>query len=124
MAWTKSPPELVALWDELVPGAPGVVKKPMFGYPAAFVNGHHIGGLFQDSVVLRLPDEDYADFMRQPDAKPFEPMAGRAMKGYAIAPPQLLKDKPALTRWLERAFEAAAKIPPKEAKPRKPKAKA
>jgi TfoX/Sxy family transcriptional regulator of competence genes len=124
MAWTKSPPELVALWDEVVPEAPGIVKKPMFGYPAAFVNGRHIGGLFQDSVVVRLPEEDYVEFMRQPGARPFEPMAGRTMKGYALAPPELLQDKPALTHWLERAFAAAAKMPPKEAKPKKAKAKA
>mgnify|MGYP001176977048 CR=1 FL=1 len=124
MAWTKSPPELVALWEEVAPAAPGVTRKPMFGYPAAFANGHHFGGLFESSVVVRLPEEDYAEFMRLPGAKPFEPMAGRMMKGYAVAPEALLQDRPALTGWLERAFEAAAKLPLKEAKPRKAKAKA
>jgi TfoX/Sxy family transcriptional regulator of competence genes len=119
MAWTKSPPELVALWDEVAPNAPGVTRKPMFGYPAAFVNGHHIGGLFQDSVVVKLPEPELSEFLAQDGARPFEPMPGRRMGGYAVAPAALLADKPALTRWLERAFEAAVKVAPKEPKARK-----
>src|SRR5581483_7201370 len=119
MAWTKSPPELVALWDEVVPRAPVVERRPMFGYPAAFANGYHFAGLFQDSVVVRLPAPDISEFLQQDGAKPFEPMAGRSMKGYAIAPAALLQDKPKLSGWLERAFEAAARMPPKEKKPKK-----
>jgi hypothetical protein len=40
-----------------------------------------------------------------------------------VAPPALLADKPALSRWLERAFEGAAAMPAKEKKPRTAKKK-
>jgi TfoX/Sxy family transcriptional regulator of competence genes len=117
--WTKSPPELVALWDEVVPAAPGVERRKMFGYPAAFTNGNMFAGLHQDSLILRLPDRLYDEFMSQPGARAFEPMPGRAMKGYAVAPEALLTDKAELSGWLERSFEAVARLPAKETKPKK-----
>jgi TfoX/Sxy family transcriptional regulator of competence genes len=49
-------------------------------------------------------------------------MPGRPMKGYATAPASLLADKPALSAWLERSFEAIAKMPAKEKKAPKEKA--
>ncbi|HLY67549.1 MAG TPA: TfoX/Sxy family protein [Chloroflexota bacterium] len=115
MEWTKSPPDLIALFDEVCPTAAGVERRKMFGYPAVFTNGHMFAGLHGANVVLRLPDEPLAEFMAQ-GGTPFEPMPGRAMKGYAVAPEELLRDKPALSRWLERSFESAAKLPPKEKK--------
>ena len=122
MDWQKSPPELVALFDEVAPAAPAVERRKMFGYPAAFVNGNMFAGLHGAKLVLRLPDGALTEFLAQDGAAPFEPMPGRAMKGYAVAPAALLADKPALSRWLERSFEGAAALPPKEKKPKKAKA--
>ena len=116
MDWTKSPPELVALFDEVCPTAPGVERRKMFGYPAAFTNGNMFAGLHASNVVLRLPEEPLREFMAA-GGPPFEPMAGRPMKGYAVAPESLLTDKPALAGWLERSFHEIAKLPPKEKKP-------
>ena len=63
MKWTKSPPELVELFDEVVPSAPAVQRRQMFGYPAAFVNGNMFAGLHQSNVVLRLPEPQLEEFM-------------------------------------------------------------
>jgi len=117
MDWEKSPPELAALFDELAPSAPAVERRKMFGYPAAFVNGNMFAGLHGARLVLRLPEPALAEFLAQ-GGGPFEPMPGRPMKGYAVAPAALLADKPALSRWLERSFEAAAALPPKRKKRR------
>ena len=119
MDWEKSPPELVALFDEVAPTAPAMERRKMFGYPAAFVNGNMFAGLHGAKLVLRLPEAPLAEFLAQPGAAPFEPMPGRPMQGYAVAPPSLLADKPALSRWLESSFESAAKLPAKERKPKK-----
>ncbi|HEY8695764.1 MAG TPA: TfoX/Sxy family protein [Chloroflexota bacterium] len=123
MDWTKSPPELVALFDEVAPTAPAVERRKMFGYPAAFVNGNMFAGLHGANMVLRLPEAPLREFLALDGAKPFEPMPGRAMKGYAVAPPALLANKPALSGWLERSFEGAAAMPPKEKKPKAAKKK-
>lgn len=116
MEWKKAPPELVALWEEVAPAAPGVERRKMFGYPAAFVNGNMFAGFHQDALVLRLPEDLLAEFMTQSRARFFEPMPGRPMKGYAVAPAELLANKAVISRWLERSFEAAAKLPAKDAK--------
>ncbi len=116
MQWTKSPPELVELFDEIAPRAPGVERRKMFGYPAAFVNGNMFAGLHQSDLVLRLPEPQLRQFLTLDGARPFEPMPGRPMKGYAVAPQALLEDKPALAGWLEQSFEAIAALPPKENK--------
>jgi TfoX/Sxy family transcriptional regulator of competence genes len=113
MAWAKSPPELVALFDETLPSAPGVQRRQMFGYPAAFVNGNMFAGLHEANLVLRLPEGQLEELLAQ-GGRPFEPMPGRPMKGFAVAPPSLLADKPALSAWLERSCEAVAAMPPKE----------
>lgn len=123
MDWTKSPPELIELFERVLPAAPGVDKRQMFGYPAAFTNGNMFAGLHQDALVLRLPEAQLGEFLAQPGARPFEPMPSRPMKGYAVAPATLLRDQAALTVWLERAFESAAALPPKQAKPRKARTK-
>ena len=87
MPWTKTPPELAAAFDKAAPKDPRVVRKPMFGYPALFLDGNMFAGTFQDKIVARLSAEDRARAMKA-GATPFEPMAGRPMKEYVVVPAQ------------------------------------
>lgn len=84
-----------------MPSAPTVVRKKMFGYPVAFVNGNMFAGLHQRSLVLRLGEKERAEFLRQKGSAQFEPMPGRPMKACVTAPSALLEDKAGLRRWLE-----------------------
>jgi hypothetical protein len=68
-------------------GCPGVERRQMVGYLAAFVNGNMFAGTHQDALVLRLPEDLLGEFMTQAVARPFEPMPGRPMEGYAVAVP-------------------------------------
>jgi hypothetical protein len=119
--WKKSPPELVARFQSLVPGAPAE-QRQMFGYPAAFAGGNMFASLFEDDVVLRLSDGDRARFMQLSGARTFEPMPGRPMREYVVAPPSLREDDAALGEWIARAFAYGQTLPPKAGK--KPAAKA
>src|SRR2546425_3427341 len=83
----------------------------MFGSPAVFVNGNMFAGLFQDSMILRLNAEDRATF---PGATPFEPMPGRPMREYVVAPGSVADSTMQLRTWLERARHFAAALPPKQ----------
>lgn len=88
MAWKKSPPELVRLFDELIPKMADVGRRPMFGYPAAFADGYLFAGLFEDHMLLRLGA--HMDAFRAIGGMPFEPRAGRPMTGFlagAARPP-------------------------------------
>jgi len=113
MKWRKSPPELIALFAEIMPGPPAEPRQ-MFGYPAGFVNGNMFGGLYQDSLVLRLSDGDRAAFLALPGARVFEPMPGRPMREYVVAPPALLARKPELRDWIGRALKYGASLAPKK----------
>ncbi len=120
MKFEKSPPELVALFDEVVPDDPAVQRRQMFGYPAAFTGGNLFAGLYAASLMLRLPDDQLRQMIDVEGGRPFEPMPGRPMKGYAVVPESmLLGDRPALRAWLQRSLDAALKLPVKEPKPRK-----
>ena len=103
--WRKSPPELIELFDEIVPPDPRVERRKLFGYPCAFVGGQMFMGLFQDSVFLRLGEDERAAFLGLDGAGRFEPLPGRVMRGAALG------------RWIKKAFTYAASLPPKPARP-------
>ena len=107
-----SPPWLIQTFEEVFPGPPAVARK-MFGYPAAFVNGNMFSGLFQDQLILRLPEESRKELLAVPGAKPFEPMPGRAMREYVVAPPALFEDRKRLSSWVGKALAYGASLPPK-----------
>jgi TfoX/Sxy family transcriptional regulator of competence genes len=94
-------------------GDPRVEQRKMFGYPAAFVGGNMAAGLHQNGLVLRLQDSDREELMRL-GGRPFEPMAGRVMRGYALAPDSLAKRPSDLRAWLDRAIRHASSLPTKK----------
>lgn len=114
MDFTPSPGELAALFDRLVPADPDVSRRKMFGWPAAFVAGRMFASLHRDSMVVRLGSAELATFLALPGARPFEPMPGRPMSGYAVVPAAMLADEPGLRIWLERALAFTRALPPKK----------
>lgn len=107
MAWRKSPPALIALFEATVPNDPAVTRRKMFGYPAAFVNGNLFMGLHQESFIVRLSEHDRAEFTRQFGERTFEPMPGRRMREYVELPCSVLDDATARTAWLARGLAYA-----------------
>ncbi len=121
--WRKSPAELVARFAAAFPEHPAVIRKPMFGYPAAFANGNMVCGLFRDSVVVRLGKEGAASAVAGGRARQFTSMPGRAMTGYVLVPTAQASDTKALAVWLQQALDFTLTLPKKasKAKPRKAK---
>jgi TfoX/Sxy family transcriptional regulator of competence genes len=120
MAWTKSPPELIERFRMVAPGGPLAVEKQMFGYPAAFVNGHMFLGLHQSDLILRLSAEAQVE-ARAAGATDFTPMEGRPMRNFVTLPAAIIADDAAFRSWVGRAYAETAAMPPKEAKPAKPR---
>jgi len=112
-SFEKSPPELVARFDAAAPRFPEAQRRKMFGYPALFVGGILVTGLFADTWMIRLAEPDLAELLATPGATPFSPMAGRTMKGYATLPPDVVADDTALDGWLERAIAFGKTLPAK-----------
>ena len=113
MAWRKSPAELIATFEAVLPDDPRVEPRKMFGYPCAFTGGNMFMGLHQENMVLRLAEDDREKYLAQPGAAIFSPMPGRTMREYVVATPELLGDRAALKRWVARALSYAASLPVK-----------
>ena len=118
MAWEKSSPRLIAAFDALVPPPPAERRK-MFGYPCAFVNGLLFMGLWQEELMLRLPEGEHAALQRL-GGKPFEPMAGRPMREYVSVPSDLIYNPARLGPWVDKSFAYARSLPPKTSGKKKP----
>jgi len=121
MAWLKSPPALIARFDQLLPDDPRVERRKMFGYPAAFVNGRMFAGLHQGDLVLKLAADDRALLQRGGHARPFEPMPGRPMGDFVAVRGEDIPDGPVMAAWVAQAFAQVAALPPKPAKAAKAK---
>jgi TfoX/Sxy family transcriptional regulator of competence genes len=116
MALRRSPPQLVAMFESVVPYMPGVVAKPMFGYPACFVNGHMFMGLHQEDMIVRLSEADRKDALAVEGSRVFEPTQGRPMKEYVALAPQLLEDREKVRAWVARAVAYGNALPGKASK--------
>lgn len=114
--WKKAPPELTARFTSLLPPHPDVTVRQMFGYAAAFVRGNFWTGLFEDSVVVRLPDGLHARFPAVAGAPAFDPMGGRPMRGWFVIPPAISGDDAALGRFMRETLDAVLALPPKASK--------
>lgn len=117
-AFTKSPPELVdrftAVLDRVA--TPDTTRRPMFGYPCAWVGGNMATGLFADSWWVRLPPDRLEQVLASGEARPMEVMPGRGMKGYATMPEAVVADDAAVEAWVGEALAYTASLPPKEPK--------
>src|SRR5438128_697373 len=115
--WKKSPPTLVELFNEVVPGS--AESRKMFGYPAAFVNGNMVMGLHEDRMILRLPEESREELLKIRGAATFEPMPGRPMREYTVVPPSILGNRAKLSGWVARALAYGASLQPKKSAKKK-----
>ena len=97
----------------LVPEAPDVVVKPMFGNLGAFVNGNMFMGLFGSDVGVKLAGADQEELLSQPGAGPFGP-AERPMGGYVTLPAAWSADD--ARPWVDRSLAHVAALPPKKPK--------
>ena len=64
MKWVKAPDELKILLEEVMKGV-DCEKRPMFGYPAYFINSNMFVGLFQDQLFVRLSADQLQELRKR-----------------------------------------------------------
>jgi TfoX/Sxy family transcriptional regulator of competence genes len=104
----------------LVPEAPDVEVKPMFGNLGAFVHGNMFMGLFGPDIGVRLPEQERLELLAVPGAGPFGP-AERPMSGYVTLPGDWAASQ--ASAWIDRALAYVGSLPPKAPKAAKPRAR-
>jgi TfoX/Sxy family transcriptional regulator of competence genes len=107
-----SPEWIKELFSKAVGDFSEAEPRKMFGYPCAFVRGNMTCGVFEDRLMLRLPDSERATFLKLPGARPFEPRPGRVMREYVEVPDDILKSIK-LRTWLKKSFAYTRSLPPK-----------
>ncbi len=111
--WKQAPREAVTAFESATSGLPGAEPRKMFGYSCVFANGNMFAGLHEAGMVLRLPEEQRAEFLRSKGAKQFEPMPGRVMREYVVVPKVLLESPEQLRAWAEKSLAYVSSLPAK-----------
>ena len=115
--FAKSPTELVERFHAVTDDVPDTEHRLMFGYPALFVGGNMVSGLYETSWFVRLGDDERAELLAIDGAGPVEIMPGRAMAGYVALPPTMIAGAgPEARAWVDRAVAFGRTLPPKVAK--------
>ena len=112
----KSPPELVERFGVVLDrvGGPEVKRRPMFGYPCAWIGGQMASGLFARTWWVRLAPQRLVEVQAAGDGGPFEVMPGRTMKGYAAMSDTVLADEARVEALVREALDYTATLPPKK----------
>jgi TfoX/Sxy family transcriptional regulator of competence genes len=100
----------------MIPEAPGVEVKAMFGNLGAFINGNMFAGLFGSSIGVKLLEASSRDELAAiPGAGPYGP-AERPMGGYVALPPSWADAPGEAAPWIERAMLEVGALPAKKPK--------
>ena len=112
----KSPPELVERFGAVLDrvATPDTNRRPMFGYPCAWIGGNMLSGLFAQDWWVHVAEPDREALLALPGAHQLEVMPGKAMGRYVVMPPDVVADDAQLDAWLARAIAFTRSLPPKK----------
>ena len=90
----------------------GIEDKTLFGCFCLLLNGNVLVGVWKNSLIVRLGNEQGEDALLEPHVKPFD-ITGKAMKGWVVVAPKGIEDDDQLKAWIQRAVKFVGKMPEK-----------
>lgn len=90
----------------------GVEEKTLFGCFCLLLNGNVLVGVWKNSLIVRLGNEEGEDALLEPHVRPFD-ITGKAMKGWVVVAPDGVQDDDQLKGWIQRAVKFVGKLPAK-----------
>ena len=90
----------------------GIEEKKMFGGVGFLLNGNMLVGVWKDSLIVRLGNEQGEEALLELHVKPFD-ITGKAMKGWAMVAPEGIEDDDQLKGWIQRSVKFVGKLPAK-----------
>lgn len=109
MAYDES---LAARIRQTLAPRPDIDERKMFGGLAFMLRGNMCCGVAGDSLMLRLGNEGAAAALRESHTKPMD-FTGKPMKSMVYVDPEGIASPEELHRWVNRAADFAATLPPK-----------
>ncbi len=89
-----------------------IEEKTLFGCFCLLLNGNVLVGVWKNSLIVRLGNEQGEEALLEPHVKPFD-ITGKAMKGWAMVTPEGLQIDSELKHWIQRAVKFVGKLPGK-----------
>ena len=90
----------------------GIEEKTLFGCFCLLLNGNVLVGVWKNSLIVRLGNEQGEDALLEPHVRPFD-ITGKAMKGWVVVAPEGIEDDDQLKDWIQRAVKFVGKLPGK-----------
>jgi TfoX/Sxy family transcriptional regulator of competence genes len=90
-----------------------VEEKKMFGGVGFLLNGNLLVGVWKESLVVRLGEEEGEEALKEPHVKEFD-ITGRPMKNWVLVEPEGVEDEDQLAGWIQRAVKFVGTLPAKE----------
>jgi TfoX/Sxy family transcriptional regulator of competence genes len=90
-----------------------VTEKKMFGGIGFLLNGNMLVGVWKESLIVRLGEDEGEKALKQPHVKEFD-ITGRPMKNWVLIEPEGVEDDDQLNGWIQRAVRFVGALPTKE----------
>jgi TfoX/Sxy family transcriptional regulator of competence genes len=90
-----------------------VEEKKMFGGVGFLLNGNLLVGVWKESLVVRLGEEEGEEALKEPHVKEFD-ITGRPMRNWVLVGPEGVQDDEQLRAWIRRAMKFVGALPAKE----------
>jgi TfoX/Sxy family transcriptional regulator of competence genes len=90
----------------------GIEEKKMFGGIGFLLHGNMCVGVWKESLIVRLDQEQAEEALLEPYVQEFN-ITGRSMKGWVLVAPEGLEHDNQLHDWIQRAATFVGKLPAK-----------
>jgi hypothetical protein len=90
-----------------------VEEKKMFGGVCFLLNGNLLVGVWKESLVVRLGQDQAGEALREPHVKEFD-ITGRPMRNWVLVEPEGITGDEQLKGWIGRALKFVESLPAKE----------
>ena len=90
-----------------------VDEKKMFGGVGFLLNGNLLVGVWKESLVVRLGEDEGEEALKEPHVKEFD-ITGRPMRNWVLVGPEGVQHDEQLSAWIGRAVKFVGTLPAKE----------
>jgi TfoX/Sxy family transcriptional regulator of competence genes len=89
-----------------------IEEKKMFGGIVFFLHGNMLVGVWKDSLIVRLGQDQQDEALREPHVRDFD-ITGKPMRNWVVVEPHGIEADDQLKVWIERAVRFVGKLPAK-----------
>lgn len=105
-------------------GERGIREKGLFGGRGFLLGKHVCVAVYEDSLLVKCPPDEYATVLGQAGITPFAPGGERPMSTWVVVPDEAVADDPELVEWVARGLRGVRSAPVKKVTSRRKKAAA